>query len=981
MAAIQIPYEVTAAGIKPITAQPGGVQGDQNAVEIVFSLGSDIDLTAPADHSIKVRADVTDGAGGFYASEHLTIKNQEVHFLLPAEVTAAGGTAQIHLVFTLLNHNNNEEEIQYSFPARVYFESTGVGSLAQNAYKKGLSGLAAEAKASETAASGYALQAVQNAVEAAASAERAEEAAQSCTQPVEEVLEAAKAAAKSASEAEAAETSAAGAAYSAETHAGIAQTAAEQSAENAASALASKNAAAASAQEAANASDNATQKAANAAASAAQAQAAAEEAEQAAPENAIRRKSNILTSVPEIEIEPIDSGEAGDRYYTGFQMTNNAVYTVNYKTAVTRAGQLTAATEAGTYYISVILQEYNISEQTEPPASIISTTFYPLFGDGKYVSTHKIEATSSVTGIKFDSNSFAPLLTESDLLAYYDQLAADYDSHRKDPDAHHSGAQLKALDQRSGSLLIAEKSGSPIFLPDMAFPNSLLSLTLTGVSSQDGTPTPETPIWPHYSNTAQVIFTVGETSGSLIEIFSLYGLPGGIGDIFTFDYITRKSTYQQNVDMITLNGTESWSLRTDVNPEGYKVFRLDDAAFQFASTAGLCEKLPVDQDETGAFEHVRLADAGDYVSVQITIKTDRLATADAAGFKAWLAENPLHLFVHTPKEATPAYAYLSELPEGRNMTISVNELGEPDAAPPVLTVQYGQDTAAAFAAHNEDPEAHEELRESMHDVLVNYAAPAVIRTFGPAKSGVISNAVPGARLRALSALGETTLSAEPSPETPVTFSSVETISGSINSQTFGPISTPLRAVPAASGWTARDSIDLLSGSLSRRIAVRTFTGNEAWTKYNVGSSDVSTSCFTCTLTDKAVGWGTSICSHFRNTRGTHPFSPSRMTHGIYCDHNQVRNIYVDWGEGPDVTAEAFKAWLAEQNAAGTPVTLYYVLEAPATEPVQAQSFVLESGTAAVTATAELRIDYLMDTGAALEELTNAVLAMGGELNV
>ena len=287
----------------------------------------------------------------------------------------------------------------------------------------------------------------------------------------------------------------------------------------------------------------------------------------------------------------------------------------------------------------------------------------------------------------------------------------------------------------------------------------------------------------------------------------------------------------------------------------------------------------------------------------------------------------------------------------------------------------------SISAHNEDAEAHEELWESMHDVLLNYAAPAVIRTFGPAKSGVISNAVPGARLRAVSALGETTLSAEPSPEAPAAFSSIETISGSIGGQALGPISTPLRAVPAASGWTARDSIDLLSGSLSRRIAIQTFTGNEAWTKYNVGSSDVSTSCFTYTLTDKAVGWGTSICSHFRNTRGTHPFTPSRMTHGIYCDHNQIRNIYVDWGEGPDVTAEAFKAWLAEQNAAGTPVTLYYVLETPATEPVQAQSFVLESGTAAVTATAELRIDYLMDTGAALEELTNAVLAMGGELNV
>ena len=403
--------------------------------------------------------------------------------------------------------------------------------------------------------------------------------------------------------------------------------------------------------------------------------------------------SNILTSVPEIEIEPIDSGEAGDRYYTGFQMTNNAVYTVNYKTAVTRAGQLTAAAEAGTYYISVILQEYNIYEQTEPPASIISTTFYPLFGDGKYVSTHKIEATLSVTGIEFDSNSFAPLLTESDLLAYYDQLAVDYDSHRKDPDAHRIGAQLEALNQRYGSLLIAAKSGNPIFLPDLAFPNSLLSLTLTGVSLQDGTPTPETPIYPRFSDMTQVVFTVGEERGTLTQTHTLCGLPGGIGDIFTFDNVTGRFTLQQNVDSVTLNGAESWSLRTDVNPEGHKVFRLDDAAFQFASTAGLCDKLPVDQDETGAFEHVRLADAGDYVSVQITIEAGRLATADAAGFKAWLAENPLTLFVHKPKEAATTYAYLSELPEGRSMTISINE---PNEVPPVMAVQYGRDTTAAL---------------------------------------------------------------------------------------------------------------------------------------------------------------------------------------------------------------------------------------------------------------------------------------------
>lgn len=131
-----------------------------------------------------------------------------------------------------------------------------------------------------------------------------------------------------------------------------------------------------------------------------------------------------------------------------------------------------------------------------------------------------------------------------------------------------------------------------------------------------------------------------------------------------------------------------------------------------------------------------------------------------------------------------------------------------------------------------------------------------------------------------------------------------------------------------------DEYDCLSGSLTRCIAVRVFTGNEAWTKYNPGTSETSTSCFTYTLTDKAIGWGTSICSHFRNTRNTFPFSPSRMTHGIYCDHNEVRNIYVDWGEGPDVTVEAFKTWLAEQNAAGTPMTVVYQLAAPVVTKIE-----------------------------------------------
>lgn len=157
-----INYTVTKTGITPEDTQEGGVQGEHKATALVFAieaaLWNEITANVPDGHTICYRVDVSDGSGGFYASELLTpdSTSKTVTFPIPREITQAGGVAQFFLVVSDVDSSNHESRTLYSFPARVRFAASAGGTNAADSYYGEVSGaLTALRKALETFTSAF----------------------------------------------------------------------------------------------------------------------------------------------------------------------------------------------------------------------------------------------------------------------------------------------------------------------------------------------------------------------------------------------------------------------------------------------------------------------------------------------------------------------------------------------------------------------------------------------------------------------------------------------------------------------------------------------------------------------------------------------------------------------------------------------------------------------------------------------------------
>ena len=117
------------------------------------SAGLRADIEPEQGHSVVARVDCTDGAGAFYASEHLEIdSNRNATFVIPHDITRAGGMCRVNLVLSELDADNVEQRIIYSGTATLYFENSAQGTPPRNQYKRELSGLmGAAAAAAESA--------------------------------------------------------------------------------------------------------------------------------------------------------------------------------------------------------------------------------------------------------------------------------------------------------------------------------------------------------------------------------------------------------------------------------------------------------------------------------------------------------------------------------------------------------------------------------------------------------------------------------------------------------------------------------------------------------------------------------------------------------------------------------------------------------------------------------------------------------------
>lgn len=124
----------------------------------------------------------------------------------------------------------------------------------------------------------------------------------------------------------------------------------------------------------------------------------------------------------------------------------------------------------------------------------------------------------------------------------------------------------------------------------------------------------------------------------------------------------------------------------------------------------------------------------------------------------------------------------------------------------------------------------------------------------------------------------------------------------------------LRAIGRGAN-TVADTYNTTTGQITRRVGVKVLDGTETW-EYN--SSVAGYRMDLNNFVQDAGGYST----HFRVLSSHSPGVVSiRIAYGI-----RVQAVVNDYP-----TAQAWKQWLADQYAAGTPVTVYYPLATPSVE--------------------------------------------------
>ncbi|NLW71243.1 MAG: hypothetical protein GX061_09220 [Eubacteriaceae bacterium] len=145
-------------------------------------------------------------------------------------------------------------------------------------------------------------------------------------------------------------------------------------------------------------------------------------------------------------------------------------------------------------------------------------------------------------------------------------------------------------------------------------------------------------------------------------------------------------------------------------------------------------------------------------------------------------------------------------------------------------------------------------------------------------------------------------------------------------------------------WAA-DSIDLISGVITRKIGVKTFDGSES---FSFASTKTSGQRGFCHILNSSVTRNNAdiLC------RATHMEAVNNHSASQSSFYNQYKlnmvsynmlNIYFYLDSLKTSAVADFKDWLAAQNTAGSPVTVYYLLPQPTTESLTSPSLATFEG--------------------------------------
>lgn len=171
----------------------------------------------------------------------------------------------------------------------------------------------------------------------------------------------------------------------------------------------------------------------------------------------------------------------------------------------------------------------------------------------------------------------------------------------------------------------------------------------------------------------------------------------------------------------------------------------------------------------------------------------------------------------------------------------------------------------------------------------------------------------------------------------------------------------------------QDEQEILSGAVTRKVGVKVFDGTEDWTasgatgRYYTAISDMFT----------FSGRSEGLCSHYNYSGAsgaglnTYFFTTARRLF-VYTEYE---------------TATDFKAFIASQYAAGTPVIVLYPLATPTTESVAGQTLQVQAGdnvleiTQASLSGLELEAQYQAAVSLTIEEVEDANLDNNVEVTI
>ena len=145
------------------------------------------------------------------------------------------------------------------------------------------------------------------------------------------------------------------------------------------------------------------------------------------------------------------------------------------------------------------------------------------------------------------------------------------------------------------------------------------------------------------------------------------------------------------------------------------------------------------------------------------------------------------------------------------------------------------------------------------------------------------------------------------------------------------LSEPLRKI-----GDYADEIDFKTGTVVRRIGEHKFDGTEGFLKYGYYGYKLSTT----DIFDVShlYEWSHTVGIYCSIITGTTPYMTYTTNDGVSIQYTPRTStsemaLVTHSDAVPKYDKDAFKYWLAQLYNAGTPVTIYYVLQTPTTEPI------------------------------------------------